>query len=506
MKKLLYLLVFAFAASAIQAQNNDMYSLLYHDQEGFVYGILGVMQQRDGDIITNTYVLEDIGNFNYIPSGNAFYKISPTSLAITDSLFIADTTSFYLSMQNPNGEGNIRVDLEFHEDSDSTFLRISHFHDSDFNVNPEEDVVVALCEDSIYGYFSFIDCRGDLILTYTNFDHDVYVTRFDIDGTLKHHSLLHENTHECGPLRVFKESPLQYYQQRQGNGNPNSIIVCVMDSLFNKNPVIINPILSEEVIDPFQTEYEYLYDNGISEVIPCGGDDILVSAQYINDINFFATPEFGEFGVAVAKYDTRTMQRKGYIVFNDYPSIYRPAQCLGLKMMSDGTVYFLYKETGYPDESFIAVKMDTDLNVEWKRFCKTDISIESLDYCILYKDEQGEEQGIAWVGNGTNTSTNKMGLVLLSLNHDGPVGINESSIEVRPYAFYPNPVKEQLHMQFSPDVRPAQVELYDLQGRLLRTQGNNFESIDLSLLPDGTYMMRVTLENGDVYSDKVVKE
>ena len=84
--------------------------------------------------------------------------------------------------------------------------------------------------------------------------------------------------------------------------------------------------------------------------------------------------------------------------------------------------------------------------------------------------------------------------------------MNESGIEVRPYCFYPNPVKSQLQMQFSPDVQPKQVELYDMQGRLLRTQRSSFGSIDMSQLPAGAYMLRVTLEDGKVFSDKVVKE
>jgi hypothetical protein len=61
-------------------------------------------------------------------------------------------------------------------------------------------------------------------------------------------------------------------------------------------------------------------------------------------------------------------------------------------------------------------------------------------------------------------------------------------------------------MQYSPDVQPARVELYDLQGRLVRTQSKAFESIDMSQLPAGTYTMRVTLEDGKSYADKVVKK
>ena len=42
--------------------------------------------------------------------------------------------------------------------------------------------------------------------------------------------------------------------------------------------------------------------------------------------------------------------------------------------------------------------------------------------------------------------------------------------------------------------------------RLVRVQSSGFESVDMSRLPAGAYMLRVTLEDGKVFSDKVVKE
>ena len=74
------------------------------------------------------------------------------------------------------------------------------------------------------------------------------------------------------------------------------------------------------------------------------------------------------------------------------------------------------------------------------------------------------------------------------------------------FSIYPNPAKDKLYTQFSPDVQPVQVELYDLQGRPVRTQRSAFETIDLSRLPAGTYTMRVVMKDGKTYSDKVVKE
>lgn len=73
-------------------------------------------------------------------------------------------------------------------------------------------------------------------------------------------------------------------------------------------------------------------------------------------------------------------------------------------------------------------------------------------------------------------------------------------------ALFPNPAKDKIFLLYSPDTKPTQIQLYDQQGHLVRTQSKAFESIDISQLLTGTYMIRVTLEDGKVYSDKVVKE
>lgn len=94
----------------------------------------------------------------------------------------------------------------------------------------------------------------------------------------------------------------------------------------------------------------------------------------------------------------------------------------------------------------------------------------------------------------------------LRLNADGVWNTNEHLARTLPFAFFPNPVNDQLHLEFSPDVQPRTMELYDIQGRLVRSQGKGFESIDMSELPTGTYALRIAMEDGTCYSDKVVKQ
>ena len=519
MKRLLFLLIPALAALALQAQDNaqksDLYEIVSHSMGEFQFQTENFMRQHDGDFLFCTFVtIEGPTQFSYIDIGNIFYKVSPTTLTVTDSLFVEDPNApFYLFAPNPIGEGNIRANFEYVEECDSTFLRICHFPDNNLTINHDDDIVVPVCAGFAGGNFDShtMDSRGDLIMKYSKLRPDggcdEHIARFGHDGTLKHQALLFENQNIVIPkLRVFKESPLQYYQWRSNAAQNLSLIV--IDSLFHKNTIVLSKMLRETVIDTLNNkEHEYLAFNFDTEVIPIGGDDVLVAAQYKCDTNF--DPIAAENGVAVAKYDIRTMRLKDYIVFNDYTGWDNGARCKGLKQMSDGTVYFIYKETGYPEESFVAVKMDTDLNVIWKRFCKSGNIIfhgmVPFQFPILYEDEQGEEQGVSWAGGGTDAN-NATYLIYFFLNHDGTVSINESGIEVRPYAFYPNPTREQLYMHFSPDVQPKQIELYDLQGRLVRTQSKAFESIDMSQLPAGTYTLRVTLEDGKTYSDKVVKE
>ena len=518
MKKHLLLFVFAFVAIALQAQERaNSYSLMYLEREGYYHHVMNLIQQHDGDFVTSTIVFEDLGNHESIRLGNMFYKISPTTFTITDSLFVADPTQdFFLLTRDPRGEGNIRVKFEYREDCDSTFMRICHFPDNDLHANPEEDMMVPICKGFVYPYDGLVDCMGDLIISYAKVNGtalDVYTTRVDPNGILKHHALVFESLMEnMSTLRVLKESPLQYYRWNLVGASPvNDIGVYEIDSLFHTNHIVLNSILRQEPLYPNSNvcENEYLEVNYDSEVIPVGGDDILVAAQYCKDTT--AHLMTAEHGVAVAKYNLRTMQLKGYVVFNDYLGSDNRSQCLGLKMMKDGTVYFMFKEHPYPDESILIVKMDTDLNVDWKRFCKTENLIMDapmwLPILVLYDDEQGVEKGVAWAGTGRKTGNNHNGIVYFFLDHDCPVNVaDESGITVRPYGFYPNPAKDRLCMEFSPDVQPAKVELYDLQGRLVRSQRSAFESINMSQLPAGTYMMRVTMEDGRSYSDKVMKE
>ena len=529
MKKHLLLPVLVLVATALQAQYREMYSIVFHDKTEYFYEIFNSMQQRDCDHIIDVHLSEDDGSDDGIPFGRMCYKISSVTHAITDSMFVADTTWNWhhtFLARHPRGEGNIRVAFEYQEDCDSTFVHISHFFDDNLHTNPDEDIVIPVCEgiawESRHGFL--IDSVDDLVMTYYKMRgemvSDQYIVRIGLDGTLKQHALLAENIrHTIGSIGKLRESPLQYYQWSGLYTYPyTDLDVYVIDSLFNIDTVRLNGVLKTELVyvhpsdslyndttfNWYEKEYlQILYD---TQVIPVGGNDVLVAAQYILDTTYHVTRDYG---VAVARYDLSTKELKGYVVFNDNHSYYSTGRPLGLRMMGDGTVYFVYKEYCYPDESIVAVKMDANFNVEWKRFYKTgNINMfPPFESSIVFENDNGGEKGVSWCGYGVKDGNyGNTGWVYFFHNHDGTVSGTEGDIEVRPYTYYPNPAQDQLHLQYSPDVKPAQIELYDMQGRLVKMQRNGLESLNLQGLSACTYTMRITMENGKVFSDKVVKE
>ena len=50
------------------------------------------------------------------------------------------------------------------------------------------------------------------------------------------------------------------------------------------------------------------------------------------------------------------------------------------------------------------------------------------------------------------------------------------------------------------------VEIYAVDGRLLKSQISNFETVDISSLESGIYIIKVRLTDGMEYSERVVKE
>jgi hypothetical protein len=195
---------------------------------------------------------------------------------------------------------------------------------------------------------------------------------------------------------------------------------------------------------------------------------------------------------------------------HDNDSIRTMAFCHGMDMSNEESFFVcngVYDRRGWQNgeieglNRFAVSKTDSDVNIIWTRYYEDGQHVFQPCSVMATSDGGCLVTGRYWTSDHTQSM-----LFAIKILHDGSLSIPAGEASIRPYMFYPNPAQDQLHLQYSPDVQPAHIELIDLQGRLVRTQGKAFETFDLGMLPAGTYTLRVTMEDGQVFADKVVKE
>jgi len=199
----------------------------------------------------------------------------------------------------------------------------------------------------------------------------------------------------------------------------------------------------------------------------------------------------------------------------------RTAQHAAFYLDGDGLVGCA---TGHPNnyvipDKFYIARYDHDLNVVWQRAYK--FSGRSIfPYCICGTTDGGSlivgqtisgkcssetSDDVANLRTDNNRS-DWHDLYILKVNSNGEITAASEIIEAIPFLVYPNPAGNSLHLDISPDTKVGSISLYDLSGRIIKTQTISFETIDISGFAPGIYIMKVTLENGKVFEEKIVKK
>ena len=84
---------------------------------------------------------------------------------------------------------------------------------------------------------------------------------------------------------------------------------------------------------------------------------------------------------------------------------------------------------------------------------------------------------------------------------DGELSVSPYSTES--YAIAPNPVRDVATIS---GIFPKQLTLYDFQGEVVLTQNNHSNSIDMSQLPLGIYLLHIISDTGTVFVQKLIKQ
>lgn len=457
-----------------------------------------LFENEDGTLLFKTlmYTPNFFDDYQHL-----FYKLTPEG-EVLDSLIIDAYGDWDYLMRDPvDKESFILTEDRWAYDSiDSCYVVNLRMFFIDSDLNPTEDISVPIyIIDTALYYFTmdpwFIDPQNDFIISFwSNNVH--HLKRIGRDGTIKAardgseifapnyetqvqqpggDSLLLYSEMGFG---TFTESPLTYYLL--GGYYPTSGAWPIVGYFFDADFNLIERRLYE------QFDENIAFDGGNNEhIIPLEEGTYLTATQIKR-----LSPALG--GVGLAKFDM------DHNFINASP-LFGTNSCFPRETLitDDGTIYQLYDRQNQYKVSL--ARLDSDLNLSW------DITLPG-NQAIAYFGTSLIKLKNDDIATGYLIRKNSRYCANIVLLHDDYDAISESTTQDHPYALYPNPVKDQLNLSFANDMEPESIDLYDLQGRLLVTKRNDLESVDMSALAAGVYMLHITMKDGTSYHDKVIKE
>ncbi|MFA5419099.1 MAG: T9SS type A sorting domain-containing protein [Bacteroidales bacterium] len=156
---------------------------------------------------------------------------------------------------------------------------------------------------------------------------------------------------------------------------------------------------------------------------------------------------------------------------------------------------------------FVVLQTDSMLNIRWERFYGGDA------YYMMGKVVATHDGGCLVAGTRydyLNTTEQETDIIILKLNSEGLILGNPENpgIKMHEAIVYPNPGNEEIKVRIAVQHKQSLFELFDLNGRLVLKE--NFTgtegTVNTTFLPSGTYIYKITTEDGLYESGKWVKQ
>lgn len=473
-------------------------------QNGKMFSNTDIMECSDGSLLTGiSYYGDDYDDYGLI--------VCKTSL---DGQLMASVTFDYGTLFSINGATDRFVIASFSWDdvNDAEIFQMT-FIDADLNVTetlsipifsgvdpqklsideliltPEDDFMISYWTDlSLHGYWS---------------DYGVFhMMRLSLDGTIVAQSetdqILPPNwstthtsdstlTYYSQGFGIIEESPRVYYKVGGYIGtsstHPWPLIAYLFDEDLNLTDTVLYKFLDAD------TYYDW---TGHEHFVPFEQNSSAKTYLFAAQIRY---PD-GVFMASLVKYD---MEHNPLIVNNVeyFTSTGKPIKTI---VVDENTVYHAFELYQSSKSAVGLVRLDNDLNNLWSLAFSEGQSNYAYGQCL--KALQNGDVAIAFYTTDGNNGDH----FYLNVVHDGYVGTPETTLAEKPFTLLPNPVKDQLRLCFADDDVPESLALCDVQGRLVSFKDNNMECIDMSTLPTGVYLLRVTMNDGMRYHEKIIKE
>lgn len=351
---------------------------------------------------------------------------------------------------------------------------------------------------------AIVNDRGKVLLVLSSFS-ELYYLVFDLNGTLESFC---SDPHLCcyvGSLCLMQDGSGDFGHYREQPGMVRITEQLEMEPLFDVNLLQESQWMGSDTIHSV-----FVSPSRYPTVLPLTDSTFLFAEETVEFWwdHYHPTSYCNDENTAFFKCDSDGAVVNCILVDTRNDTLERPAYYKAMDLQYRGFVYLCsfqhleHSSSGSEigQNNIILMKADPDLNLIWeRRYCLGSICHKPLHILAT------GDGGCLITGYLSRDGTSD-GLFALKLNMDGTLETRDTDVGVFPYRFYPNPVTNELCVEFLPDVTPQAVELYDIQGHLVRSQVDALGCINMEHLPIGTYTLRIAMSGGKVFSEKVVKQ
>lgn len=371
--------------------------------------------------------------------------------------------------------------------------------DADLNIVREAIIPVAAYNYTFWDYYVFFSPDDEIIFPYSMGAGDVFhILRISLDF-----NVLEDKSIPELPRGIWSnghgDSTLFYTDIKAINSTPIRY-QCLGLSVLGTDSIVFRSFLLDEGFSPVGSADCLLPDSNATF-----RDD-----QYTTAIPFIVEPSMARYGlmtttVYVQDYGPQTLILK----YNDknvpvashrFSGEYYPTGCGQMVAKDQSAIYFTFG--AYTHNQFAKLtRMNSDLEVAWE------LPLSYLNYTqTVLNVLKVLENGNILVGAILYHINDDPILRVYIIGDNDPTNIPETEPIDNPITLYPNPVKDRLTLRFDEGQEPESVELYDLAGSLVAKNGKALESIDMSAMPAGVYMLCITFKDGERRLEKVIKE
>ena len=480
--KLYTLFTSLLMAACITSYGQELIGEFMHSN-GLMNSSCTIVEAADGNLLIGSNVYPEDGTPSFV-----VFKYTPEG-ELLDSLTFPNRS--YLWTANPT-DPETQVYATFVTEEASSNVKIA-FVNSDFCIEDEILVPVPNYNENCTSYGSFFfDGQNDLITSYWNGD-QFHLIRIGLDGTLKQD----KEVEGLFPPAAKPDTTVYYMGTKLFNNSPQ--LFSLLGDIYNPYRW---PVVGYTFDDDFNNIDKHVYYLIHDEILVNGGMGEHLTSFDENSYLLAARIEHGYYGYAgLIKFSRADHQPLKIQLFEGNDPYRYNVSPTDTKVLDDHSIYFNYLTHVSTNNNVALVRTTPDLDQVWR------VTIPAIPQQVFGDSEinvlrDGRIVLGVTVYKEDYTKTD-LHVYIIQDKYDST---NETVNSEQPFTVYPSPVKDLLTIHFTDETQPETVTLYDMSGRLITTKHNGLESIDMSTMSSGVYMLRVTMKDGMSYHEKILKE